>query len=112
VIANKRVLANVAPTFLIGGVPAIYFSVSRANCKTSDCKNFQSCRLHQPPSMTLRAKGAHDTRFRDWIAAIHEHGAPAERIPANMTTADGQEHSEDVDLVGPKMPAASGRCVG
>ena len=50
--------------------------------------------------------------FRDLIAVIHEHRAPAERIPANMTIADGQEHSDGAHLVGPRLPAASGRRVG
>jgi hypothetical protein len=48
--------------------------------------------------------------FRDWIAVIHEHRA--KRIPANMTSADGQEHSGGAHLVGPKLSAASGRRVG
>ena len=38
--------------------------------------------------------------------------AAAERIPANMTSADGQAQSDGAHLVRPKLGAASGRCVG
>lgn len=32
--------------------------------------------------------------FRVWIEIIHKHRVPAERVLANMTSADGQEHSD------------------
>ena len=51
--------------------------------------------------------------FGDWIESIQQNRASVERIPSEKTASlDGQEHSDDAHLVGPKLPVASSRCVG
>ena len=76
-----------------------------------DYKHSQLCRLQQPSNVMLRPESmtpeinentAFAKWFREWTAIIHKHRAPAERIPANMTSTNEEEHSDGVRLVGPK----------
>ncbi len=50
--------------------------------------------------------------LRDWIKVIQRNRAPVEHtLPEKTASADGQEHSDDAHLFGPKRRAASGRYV-
>ena len=50
--------------------------------------------------------------LRDWIKVIQRNPAPVEHTPPEKTaSADGQEHSDDAHLSGPRRRAASGRYV-
>ncbi len=88
----------------------------------SDCKNSQFYRPQHPRSMDVRPTEPMTPKFkenavfanwfRDWIAVIQQSRVSVEGIlPENAGSADGQEHSDGAQLLGPKLRTASGRYV-